>query len=89
MDSITNEAGQTFTVGKRVRHSDGWEGTIIGIKYTPTIDLLLVNPDNDGELTGRDALVAIAPEHAERIGRATFCRPRDEGRSMGNYTPIN
>jgi hypothetical protein len=83
---ISNEAGQTFAVGKRVRHGDGWEGTIIGIRETQMANLLLVQPDDKEQLRGYDREYAT---DAGRYGRSTYCRPRDQGRSMGNYTPIN
>ena len=85
LTEITNYAGQTFRVGGRVRHSDGWTGTIIGIREQTTVDLLLVEPDPGAELRGYDREYAI---DAARYGRPTHCRPRDHGRSMGNYTPL-
>lgn len=87
--AITNLADQTFPIGARVRHSDGWTGTIIGIRETSTVDLLLVNPDPGAILRGFDTEVTLNPEAAARAGRPTFCRPRDQGRSMGNYTVIS
>jgi hypothetical protein len=87
MDSITNWADQTFTIGARVRHLEGWEGTIVGIKRTTTVDLLLVQPDDPRDLSARD-YYRLNSEHTERFGRTHFCRPLDRGMSMGNYTPL-
>lgn len=88
LTEISNCAGQTFRVGARVRHSDGWTGTIIGIRETSTVDLLLVNPDPGANLRGYDEERQLNSETAARVGRQTHCRPRDQGRSMGNYTPL-
>lgn len=86
---ISNEAGQTFAVGKRVRHWSGWEGTIIGIREQRVVDLLLVQPDDMNLLCGYDREYALNERAAAQSGRPTFCAPRDQGLSMGNYTPIN
>ena len=88
LTSITNYAEQTFTVGNRVRHSDGWTGTITGIREQRDCDLLLVEPDDCSVLRGYDAEVTLSEHAASRAGRGTYCRPRDTGRSMGNYTPL-
>ena len=88
LTEITNYAGQTFRVGGRVRHSDGWTGTITGIREQRTVDLLLVQPDDARRLRGYDREYAINDTDAARYGRPTHCRPRDHGRSMGNYTPL-
>lgn len=88
MDTITNLAGQTFAVGRRVRHSDGWTGTVIGVNDKGAVDLLLVQPDAGAALRGYDAERPLNAKHAALFGRSTHCRPRDQGLSMGNYTPL-
>jgi hypothetical protein len=88
MKSITNFSGQTFTVGRRVRHTDGWTGTITAIRETPMVDLLLVEPDEGAALGRNDAERPLNSQAAAEHGRPTYCRPRDTGLSMGNYTPI-
>lgn len=85
LTEISNMAGQTFKVGGRVRHSDGWAGTVTGIKDAGDIDLLLVEPDDMEELRGYDR---ERPLNTPIDGRSTYCAPRDSGKSMGNYTPI-
>lgn len=86
--AITNYLGQTYSIGSRVRHSDGWTGTVTGIRETQTVDLLLVNPDPGSVLCGYDKERPLNAEASARLGRGTSCRPRDQGLSMGNYTPI-
>lgn len=88
LTEITNYAGQTFRVGGRVRHWSGWEGTITGIRDTRPVDLLLVQPDDTSLLCGYDREYALNERAAAHSGRPTFCAPRDQGLSMGNYTPL-
>lgn len=91
LTSITNMVGQTFNVGGRVRHTDGWTGTITAISETTHVnmpDLLLVEPDQMDLLCGYDREYALNQNAAAESGRPTYCRPRDTGLSMGNYTPI-
>ena len=91
MKSITNFSGQTFNVGGRVRHSDGWTGTITSISESTHVnfpDLLLVQPDEGSVLGYNDAERPLNEHSAAQNGRPTYCRPRDTGLSMGNYDPI-
>ena len=87
-DFIENCAGQTFRIGDRVRNNDGWTGTITAIKFrTRECDLLIVEPDNIADLPRRDCW-PLNPVAAAHSGKTHFVRPRDHGRTTGNYTVI-
>ena len=86
---ITNMAGQTFHLGRRVRSYDGWEGTVIEIvdrPYGPP--LLRVEPDDISALPAHEAY-PLNPKAAMIAGRDTFVRCRDHGATMGNFTPLD
>lgn len=80
MNKVTSLSGQTFEVGKKVRHSDGWIGTIASIKKERCV-MLYVKPDNEEELGKHERWL---------LKDGTFyCKPFSYGASMGNYAPIN
>lgn len=81
IQSITNLEGATYRVGARVRHTDGWLGTIREIKG----DRLKVDPDDLGQV--RYGVWKLNPEAAKWHGRPDFCVARDNGQSMGNFKP--
>lgn len=79
MNKVTNLLGQTFEVGKKVIHSDGWTGTVASIEKKSYI-ALYVQPDNEEEV----------PAHSrwKLKNGSYYCKPRSNGMSMGNYKPI-
>jgi hypothetical protein len=87
-DTITNAAGQTFRVGQKVRNTDGWVGIVQKIKTGRS----LVCPLLYVECAGLEYLQAAAAEN-DKLARDWFYRrlitARENGLSMGNYTPIN
>lgn len=85
VSEITNYAGDTYRIGDRVRHSDGWTGTITRIRVAH-VDLLCVEPDDMDALRGYDRERTLSADAAAQAGRPTFCQPRDHGKSMGNYS---
>lgn len=88
LDSIENLAGQIYRLRDRVRHSDGWTGTITAIKERHNGPyLLIVEPDDISALARRDCW-ALNAESAAACGRSHFVRPRDHGLTMGNYTVL-
>ncbi len=82
-NQITNMAGTTYKVGMKVKHTDGWNGTIVGIKGSD----LLVNPDNLNEVPEWYCW-KLNSEAAKRAGKAEYCEPRDSGQSMGNFKRV-
>ena len=80
--SITNMRGETYRVGDRVRHIDGWTGTIYAIKG----DNLKVMPDNVADVKYR--CWPLAPQYVARHGFPEFCEARDNGQSMGCFKVI-
>lgn len=81
MNSITNLEGTTYSVGMRVRHLDGWSGTVTAISG----DNLMVQPDDVSEVKYR--CWPLNPQAAARLGYPEFCEARDHGQSMGCFTP--
>ena len=79
MNKVTNLAGQTFEVGKKVIHSDGWVGTITSIEKK-SCTTLYVKPDNEEEV----------PAHSrwKLKDGSYYCKSIAHGLSMGNYAPI-
>ena len=80
--TVENMAGQVFAVGGRVKHYDGWQGTIVEIveRFHSDAVLLRVKPDNMSLLPANQCW--------ETIGGKVFCKPLEHGLSMGNYTPL-
>lgn len=79
MNKITNLAGQTFEVGKKVIHSDKWVGTVVSIKKEKCV-MLYVQPDNEEELGGH--------QRWKLKDGSYYCKPLSYGASMGNYAPV-
>lgn len=82
MEQVTNMTGKTFKVGGRVRHNDGWHGTVTKIRSTNGYIRVHVEPDAPDLVPGRIPLA-----YPTRDGRRDFIEARDHGLSMGNFTP--
>ena len=80
-DWVTNMAGQRFDVGDRVRHNDGWYGTVVCIRRPYRgATLLHVEPEDYSKLP---------PFHNRELKNGRwYIKARDHGQSMGNFTPM-
>jgi hypothetical protein len=84
MNTVTNNAGATFTIGMTVTHHDGWAGKVIKIRDTRSCVKIHVQPDDMGALPDRERWM-LDEVSAARHGHPDFCYARDHGYSMGNF----
>lgn len=76
-------SGRIFGIGTRVRHNDGWTGSVAKIRQLACgLIKLHVAPDRPPDVPGRTVL---NESFRARLGREDYIEARDHGQTAGNF----